>query len=92
MDVREIIEKSSRATDQIKWGAVAINGKRVDTRLYIGEVVQEQLRHIGIDAVPIGHRRMGAKLAPRLWRFASVYVGGKLAKQEAVADVPSYAR
>ena len=44
---------------QLEQRAVVIGGKRIDAGLHIGEVLHEQLGHVGIEPAAIRHRRIG---------------------------------
>ena len=65
-----------------------VRGNGIDARLYISQIPQEQLRHVGIDAFSVWHSRIGVYATSRLWLFSLAYGIGELTKHKTVADIP----
>jgi hypothetical protein len=68
-----------------------IRGNWIKTCLYIGEVLQEQFCHVGVDVLSALHRCVGMSVASDLRIFSFAHGVDELAKHETVAHVPGYA-
>jgi hypothetical protein len=61
----------------------------INASFYIGQILEEKLRHIGVDALSIEHRGSGADAAFGSWLLSFASGVGEFAKQETVSQIPS---
>jgi hypothetical protein len=66
-----------------------VDGNGVKACLYIGQILQEQLCHIGVDMLSVRHWRVSMGAASRPW-FFSLARGMELVKHKTVAEVPGH--
>ncbi len=88
VDLGEIREEQPRATDELEQRSVMIGGKRIDSGLHIGEVLHEERRHVGVEAVAIRHRRSGRGARPRARAVPPLRGLRQPAQRDTVADIP----
>lgn len=71
--------------------AVVIGRQRINTRLDVGEILPEQLGHVGVKAQALRDRRCGLRLRPRAVALSLAHHVGKPPHHQAMTHVPGHA-
>src|SRR5437879_5323458 len=69
-----------------------VGGEGINAGLDIGEVALEELRHVGVEAAALGHRRLGMGARSRAGAGFAARLVGQSPHDQAMADVPGDAR
>jgi hypothetical protein len=92
MDGREILEEKSRAMKKREQRTVMISGQGVNAGLDIGEILQKQSRHFGVDSAAVRHWPIDRAGRSRLCTVAAPRSLRKSAHHKSVPNIPSNAR
>jgi hypothetical protein len=92
VNVGEVFEKKSRPTKECRPRPVMIDRKRVKPSLDIGEILEKQRCHVGVDFVAVRNWQVSAGTSPRFPTFLTVCGLRELAQGKIVPDIPSHAR
>src|SRR5262245_36502327 len=92
MDGRKVLEEKPRPMKQRSKRPVVIDGKRVDVRLNIGEILPKERSHIRVDLIARRHRQINMGATSRFPTLLAPRDFGELAQSKTVPNKPRDAR
>src|SRR5215475_1652535 len=88
MDGGKVLEEKPRPMKQRSKRSVMIDGQRVNARLNIGEILQKERSHIGVDLIALWDRQISTGATSRFPTLLAPRDFGELAQSKTVPDKP----